>query len=196
MERQVSSRPAEYREILARYEHSDLGKSLVHLGISAAGYGVFWYASYRSLAVSYWLTLALTLPTAAFLVRLFIILHDCAHESYFASRPANRAVGRILGVLTFTPFRFWQRHHAKHHATSSMLDRRSEVDIPTLTVDEYRSLSRWGRLKYRLLRNPLFLFGLAPILHFVVVQRLPWIVPASWREERRSILWTNAALVA
>jgi len=125
------------------------------------------------LGSSYWLTLALALPTAGFLVRLFMIQHDCGHGSFFRQRSANDWVGRILGALTLTPYDFWRRNHAIHHASSGDLSRRGIGDITTFTVREYLSLSRWGRLRYRLYRNPIVMFGVGPAYLFLVRHRLP-----------------------
>jgi omega-6 fatty acid desaturase (delta-12 desaturase) len=142
------------------------------------------------------MALALALPAAGFLVRLFIIQHDCAHGSFFPSRVANETLGTLLGVLTLTPHQYWTRTHALHHAGSGNLDERGWGDIDTLTVREYLRLNRWRRLAYRLCRHPLVLFGIGPSFHFVIKHRLPWIVPAAWRRERASILATDLALLA
>jgi acyl-lipid omega-6 desaturase (Delta-12 desaturase) len=184
------------RDVVARYERPDRRRAVFELTVSAIGFVGLWYGMVRSLHVSYALTLALAVPTAGFLMRLFIIQHDCGHGSYFKTPWANDTVGRLIGVLSFTPYQYWRRHHAKHHSTSSMLDHRSEVDIPTLTVAEYAAASRWKRAGYRLVRNPVILFAVAPLLHFVLWQRIPFIAPRAWRAERRSIWETNAALIA
>ena len=132
---------------------------LISLGLYAAG----WVAMYFSLSVSYWLTLLLAIPTAGFLVRIFIFFHDCGHNSFFPSTAWNRRLGFWLGVLVFTPGEDWWRSHAIHHATSGNLDKRGVGDVSTLTVEEYQKLSTWGKLGYRLFRNPLVMFGLGPI---------------------------------
>ncbi|MBI4502013.1 MAG: fatty acid desaturase [Gemmatimonadetes bacterium] len=149
---------------------------------------------YLSLDISYWLTLFLAIPTAFLMVRLFIIQHDCGHGSFFKSSRLADTVGTILGVITLTPYHYWKKTHAIHHATSGNLEHRGFGDIDTLTIDEYLALSRWGRFKYRLYRNPLVLFGVGAILHFFVRHRLPTIIPADWKRERRSILYTDLLL--
>lgn len=146
-----------------------------------------------SLDVSYWLTLALAVPAAGFLVRVFIIFHDCGHGSFFRSRRANDFWGVVTGVLTFTPYRQWRHDHAIHHATSGDLDRRGTGDIWTLTVREYLEGPRWKRVAYRLVRSPIVLFLLAPPYVFLVQHRLP--SRASGPRERWSVLWTNVTLV-
>jgi omega-6 fatty acid desaturase (delta-12 desaturase) len=140
------------------------------------------------------LTLALAPLTAFFMIRLFIIQHDCGHGSFFQSSRLADIVGTILGVITLTPYHYWKKTHAIHHATSGNLEHRGFGDIDTLTVDEYLRLSRWGRLKYRVYRHPLVLFGVGAVLHFFVRHRLPTIIPAQWKRERRSILYTDLGL--
>jgi omega-6 fatty acid desaturase (delta-12 desaturase) len=148
---------------------------------------------YAARALPYAVTLALAVPTAGFLVRTFIVAHDCAHGSFFRSPRLANGVGRLCAALAFVPYRYWQRMHAAHHATAGKLDRRG-MDVETLTVREYQALSPRGQLRYRLLRHPLVLFGLAPFLYFALALRLPGIAPAGWRRERRSILLTDLAL--
>ena len=126
---------------------------------------------YLSLQVSYLLVLALAVPTAGFLVRVFVMFHDCAHGSLLPSKRANAWLGAILGLLVFAPFLCWKHDHAVHHATSGDLDRRGTGDVRTLTVSEYRALSRRGRMGYRVFRNPLVMFGLGPIAAMVIGPR-------------------------
>src|SRR5204862_916327 len=126
-------------------------------------------------------------------IRVFIIFHDCGHGSFFPSKKANDILGFITGVLTFTPFRHWSREHAIHHATSGDLDRRGVGDIWTLTVQEYLESSRWKRFAYRLTRNPVILFGLAPLFLFLIKQRFAG--GAAGPRERRSVAWTNFGIL-
>ena len=140
-----------------------------------------------------WTTLLLTVPASAFLVRSFILFHDCCHGAFFPSRRANRWLGYITGILTFTPFEDWQRTHTIHHAASGNLDRRGTGDIWTLTVDEYVSASRFKRLGYRLFRNPLLLFTVIPFVLFVILQRFP--SRGAKKRERNSVFYTNLTLV-
>lgn len=147
----------------------------------------------RSLDVSYALTLLLAVPAAGFLVRIFIIFHDCGHGSFFRSRRANHFWGVVTGILTYTPYQQWRRDHAIHHATSGDLDRRGVGDIWTLTVEEYLDAPRWKRLAYRMVRSPFVLFVLAPAYVFLIQHRLP--SRASGTRERRSVLWMNLTLL-
>jgi len=179
---------------LAAYKEPDLKRSVWQLASAAALYAGAWALMYASLGVGYWLTLLLAVPTAFLLVRLFIIQHDCGHGAFFRSPRAADIVGSIIGVLTLTPYHYWKKTHAMHHATSGNLEHRGFGDIDTLTVDEYLARSRWERFKYRVYRHPAVLFGVGAVLHFFVRHRLPTIVPRTWTRERRSILWTNVGL--
>ncbi len=144
--------------------------------------------------VGIWLTLLLAIPAAGFLVRLFLIQHDCGHDSFFRRRATNDWVGRVLGVLTFTPYDYWRRRHATHHATSGNLDGRGVGDLTTLTVEEYLERGRWGRFGYWLSRHPAVLFGLGPSYVFLLEQRLPiGLMRAGW-SPWVSTMATNAAI--
>ena len=147
---------------------------------------------YLALRVSPLLTLALAIPTAGFLVRVFVVFHDCVHGSLLPSRRANARVGAVLGLLVLTPFRCWQHDHAVHHATSGDLDRRGVGDVLTLTVSEYRSRSSRSRLLYRLIRNPLIMFGLGPVIAMIIGPRIP--AAGARPRMRNSVLLTDAAL--
>jgi len=147
-----------------------------------------------SLGVSYWLTAALVVLAGAFLVRVFIIFHDCGHGSFFRSPTANDVLGQITGVLSFTPYFHWRWEHALHHASAGDLDRRGTGDVWTLTVQEYLEASRWKRFAYRLARNPFILFVMAPLYLFLIKQRFP--VKRAGRRETNSVYWTNLAILA
>jgi omega-6 fatty acid desaturase (delta-12 desaturase) len=157
-------------------------------------YVFLWAAMVFALAVSYWLMLPLAILAAGFLIRIFIIFHDCGHVSFFNSKRTNNAVGVIAGLLNLTPYRHWRWQHAVHHGTAGDLDRRGSGDIWTLTVQEYLQGTRWKRFAYRLARNPLVLFVIAPSYIFVVHNR--FAASNAPKRERRSVRDTNWALLA
>lgn len=180
---------------LAAYARAETHKSLFQLFNTAIPFGVMWALMYKSLALPYWATLLLAIPTGGLLVRLFIMQHDAGHGSFFASKKANDLVGFIIGVLTITPYEYWQKTHAIHHATSGNLDKRGYGDIDTLTVREYQSLSPREQFKYRAYRHPFTMFVVGPLFQFMVKHRWPWNVPFTWKREWRSVHLTNLALV-
>ncbi len=167
---------------LARYRQPSHGRSIVEILITIIPLILLWLSMWFALSIGYGLYLLLAVPAAGFLVRLFMIQHDCGHGAFFRHRRANDWVGRVIGLLTLTPYDFWRRTHAMHHASSGNLDQRGMGDVDTLTVDEYLSRSRWGRLQYRLYRHPLVMFGLGPAYLFFLRQRLPiGLMRAGWR---------------
>ena len=182
-----------WRKAVAPYETPSLRRSLIQVANSFIPYFALWCAMYYTLSVSYWITLALAIPAAGFLIRIFIIFHDCGHMSFFKSRRANRILGFFSSLLAFTPSYYWSLKHAKHHATAGDLDNRGLGDVWTLTVQEYLALSRWERFKYRLYRNPFVLFGFGPAYSFFIHHRV-WD-PKDGTRARWSTIKTNLALV-
>ena len=159
---------------LVRYREPSHWRSAIELAISFGPLAALWALMWLSYSFGYWwVTLLLAVPAAGFLLRLFMIQHDCGHGAFFRYRLANDWIGRVLGVLTLTPYDFWKRTHSIHHATAGNLERRGIGDIDTLTVREYLALSRWGRLKYRLYRHPAVMFGVGPAYLFILQHRLP-----------------------
>jgi len=184
----------QWNRILKPYWGADTKASVTQLFTSAVPFVLLWYTMLRSLEVGYWLTLLLALPTAGFMMRLFIIQHDCGHGSFFKSRAARDWVGRAIGVLLLTPYAYWRKTHAYHHAHSGDLDLRGFGDVDTITVREYHALSRTGRLRYRIYRHPLILFGVGPLYQFILKHRFPWDAPREWKQAWRSVWWTNLAI--
>ena len=185
-----------WRALLAPYEGPDDRRSARQLGITVAQYLLGWAAMWQSLEVGTWLALIVGLPTAGVMVRLFVIQHDCGHGAYFASQRVADAVGGVLATLIMTPYQYWRRNHARHHAHAGKLDERTVGDVPTLTIGEYEALGRCARLRYRIVRNPALMIGLLTALHFIVGHRCPWTMPREWRREWRSVWRTNAVLAA
>lgn len=178
---------------MQRYQRASSWRSAWQVVNTLVPYAALWYLMYLSLAVSYWLTLPLAILAAGFLVRVFVIFHDCGHGSFFASRRANDLLGIVTGLLVFAPYHSWRQEHAVHHAGAGDLDRRGRGDVWTLTVQEYLEASRWKRFAYRLARNPAVLFVIAPLFLFLVLYRF---APAkAGKRERRSVYGTNAAIL-
>ena len=182
------------RDVLAPYARPRVGRSLQDLATSVLPYLALSVLMYMSLSLSYLLTLAIAVPAGGFLLRTYILFHDCTHGSFLPSKRANAWLGMVLGLLVFSPFQSWRHNHAVHHATSGDLDRRGVGDVPTLTVAEYYARPWRGRLGYRLFRNPLVMFGLGPIYSFVVQSRL--VSRSARPRNQRSVIWTNVAVAA
>jgi len=192
---QTMSGTAEWSETMAPYTRPRLSRSLLDIATSVVPYLALSVLMYVLVGeVSVLIVLALAIPTAGFLLRTFILFHDCGHGSFFASRRANLWFGRFCALLTWQAFSNWRHDHAVHHGTAGDLDRRGVGDVPTLTVTEYHEKSWKGRLGYRLFRHPLVMFGLGPIFSLMVGPRL------SSRDKRRrlrnSIILTNFAVAA
>ena len=183
-----------WRPLVAAYQSPRMPRALLQLATTLLPLAIVLAGMYRLLAVSFWWTPLLALPAAALLVRTFVLMHDCAHGSFFASRRANRIVGAVTGMLTLMPFEHWRHEHALHHASAGDLDRRGHGDVPTLTVREYLARSRWGRLGYRLSRHPLAFLLIGPV-YFVLEKRLPPRGPTAARRQILSVWTTNAAIV-
>ncbi|MDV6225282.1 fatty acid desaturase [Nitratireductor aquimarinus] len=169
----VKPRDGSWTAVLAQYRKPDTIRSTVEIAATAIPFVALWTLTAVAVANGYWLGLLLTVPAAGFLVRLFILQHDCGHGALFARRGINDWTGRVIGVFTLTPYDYWRRTHAVHHATAGNLDKRGIGDVSTLTVREYRALSRWGRIGYRLYRHPAVMFGIGPAWLFVCQYRLP-----------------------
>lgn len=183
----------EWMEIISRYNSPDNLRSWWQIINSVGAYLLMWVLMILSLKISYWLTLALSVPATGFLVRTFIIFHDCGHGSFFSSKRLNTIIGVITGLLVFTPYHRWHRDHHIHHLTVGNLEKRGTGDVMTLTVGEYQMMNRWQRFVYRLYRHPIFLIGIAPMLLFVVLHRLPKKYMSL--KEHLYVQLTNLALV-
>jgi omega-6 fatty acid desaturase (delta-12 desaturase) len=186
-----SGRPF-WHEDLAPYAQPSLGRSLRDIFTSVVPYLALSILMYLVLGISYWLVLPVAVLAAGFLLRTYIVFHDCSHGSFLPSRRANAWLGIALGLLVYSPFHSWRHAHAVHHATAGNLDRRGVGDVTTLTVAEYAAMSAWGRLGYRLFRNPLVMFGIGPLWALIVAPRL--VSRSARPRTRRSVMATNIAL--
>jgi acyl-lipid omega-6 desaturase (Delta-12 desaturase) len=181
---------------LGRYRTPDQARSIVEIAITIVPLVLLWLLMWFALELNYGFSLLLAVPTAGFLVRLFMIQHDCGHGAFFRRRALNDWLGRVIGVLTLTPYDYWRHTHALHHANSGNLNRRGFGDVDTLTVREYLALSPLGRWRYRAYRHPAVLFGFAPAFLFLLQQRLPiGLMRAGWRPWL-STMATNLAIAA
>jgi omega-6 fatty acid desaturase (delta-12 desaturase) len=182
----------DWKAAFAPYASPRLGRSLLDLATSVVPYLALFALMYVALDWSYLATLCLALPASGFLLRTYIIFHDCAHGSFLPSKRTNAWLGRVLGLIVYSPFQAWRHSHAVHHATAGDLDRRGVGDVMTLTAAEYAALPPLKRLGYRLFRNPLVMFGIGPIYAMVIQPRL--VARSSRPRIRRSVMLTNAAL--
>jgi omega-6 fatty acid desaturase (delta-12 desaturase) len=190
---QCPGAPRVSKKNVSRFQAASLWRARWQVINSFLPYALLWIAMDRALIISYWLMLPIAILAAGFLVRIFIIFHDCGHGSFFKSKRANNIAGALAGVLLLTPYRHWRWQHALHHGTAGDLDRRGAGDIWTLTVQEYVCSSRWRRLSYRLARNPIVLFVIAPLFIFVLDHR--FAAAGAPTPERRSVHGTNWALL-
>jgi acyl-lipid omega-6 desaturase (Delta-12 desaturase) len=187
MVRRLAQHCAKFKGAVPTLAYRQLANTLVPLAILVA-------TMFITVSSYYWITLLLAIPASGLLVRAFIIQHDCGHGSFLPSQKSNHFVGRLMSVLTMAPYGLWRREHAQHHASSGNLDRRGAGDIETITVTEYKALSRWEKLRYRLYRNPLFLFGFGVPLYFMVLQRLPWFHALPVKDTWKSVMGLNIGL--
>ncbi|TFE01807.1 fatty acid desaturase [Jeotgalibacillus sp. R-1-5s-1] len=184
---------AELRKSVSPYEKTDLKASVRQMINTIPPFFILWFLAYQSLEISYLLTLGLGIIAAGFVVRIFIIFHDCCHGSFFKNKKLNNLVGTITGIITMFPYEKWKREHSIHHATSGNLDKRGTGDIWIMTVEEYKKASWKERLSYRLYRNPLVMFGLGPVYLFLVTNRMNR--SDARKKERKNTYLTNVSIV-
>ena len=182
------------RKLVAPFEKSDMSASVKQIINTIPPFFILWYLAYLSLDVSIFLTIALSIAASGFIVRTFIIFHDCTHGSFFKSKKANAILGTITGVLTLFAYEKWKRDHSIHHATSSNLDKRGVGDVWVMTVDEYVAATPGRRMAYRLYRNPIVMFGLGPLFLYLVSNRFNR--KDARPKERNNTYFINVALVA
>jgi acyl-lipid omega-6 desaturase (Delta-12 desaturase) len=182
-----------WRPLIEPYERPVLWRSLLDIATSVVPYVGLMVAAYITWGdISYWITLPMALLAGAFLLRTFIVFHDCAHGSFFASRRANTWVGRLCALLTFQAYADWRHKHAVHHGSAGDLDRRGTGDVHTLTLEEYQAKPWQGRLAYRLFRNPIVMFGIGPLWALMVTPRI--VSPGMKPRARHSVLLTNVGV--
>lgn len=179
---------------VVKYARPDLKKSVWQIVNSVVPYIFTWYLMYRSLEYPYWVTLLLSVLAAGFMIRIFIIFHDCGHRSFFKSSKANTIVGMILGILAFTPYYKWHQQHKVHHQTSANLDKRGIGDVWTMTVDEYRNASPWEKFLYKAFRNPWLMFTIGPLFIVFITNRST--DKSMKKSEKQNVYFTNLMILA
>ena len=184
-----------WQRIFSNYSSPNRLRSIAELAITVLPLGLLWAAAWFAFHLGHaWASLLIAIPAAGFLVRLFMIQHDCGHGSFFRSRLANDWIGRAIGVVTLTPYDYWRRNHARHHASSGNLDHRGSGDIDTLTVSEFAARSRWRQILYRLYRHPIVMFGVGPTYLFILRHRLPIGMMRNGWQPWLSTMGTNVAI--
>jgi omega-6 fatty acid desaturase (delta-12 desaturase) len=182
-----------WQKIVMKYNRPSLYKSLWQICNSFVPFVVMCFLMYKSLVLPYWITLLLILPASGFLIRLFIIFHDCGHGSFFKSKKANDIIGKIMGIMAFTPYYKWHSQHHTHHSTSGNLDKRGVGDVWTMTVDEYLNSSKGKRFIYRAFRNPFTLFTIGPLLMVFYINRVT--SKEMTKKEKHNVYFTNIIIV-
>lgn len=182
-----------WQKAMLKYSHPNLGKSIWQICNSLIPYLLLWWVMNWSLGYSYWLTLMLAVVASGFLIRLFIIFHDCGHGSFFTSKKVNDFVGNVLGIITFTPYNKWHQQHHVHHATNSNLDKRGIGDVWTLTVDEYIQSTKRRRFFYKSFRNPFILFTIGPLYLIFILNRTTRAQMT--KKEKQNVYFTNGMIV-
>ena len=190
----MTSEKFKWQGIVSKYAYPETWRSVWQIANSVIPFLAMWYSMYRSLEIGYWLTLILAVPTAGFMVRCFIIFHDCCHGSFFKTVKANDRLGLVIGVLVLTPFYQWKHSHAIHHATAGDLDRRGIGDVYTMTVQEYLAAPWYKKVGYRIMRSPWILFTVGATIVFTITHR--FFEKSAGKRERSSVIWTNIAIAA
>lgn len=187
-----------WQHIVKKYQVPNVKKSITQIITSFGPYVALWAAMYWSLSISYWLTLALGFLNAFFLVRIFIIQHDCGHQSFFKSRKWNDSVGFICSMMSMIPYRYWAKSHNTHHGHNGQLeeDVRDIGDVTLYTVEEFKKLTPKQRFMYRIYRMPIVLFGFGSVYYILIHNRLPLIKRAGWEKARFSLIWSNISMIA
>ncbi|MUV36353.1 Acyl-lipid (n+3)-(Z)-desaturase (ferredoxin) [Lentibacillus sp. JNUCC-1] len=183
----------ELKKMAAPFAKSDTRASVYQLINTILPFLFIWFLAYQSLSISFMLAIPFILLASGFVVRIFIIFHDCTHQSFFKGSQANRIVGTITGIITLFPFEKWKRNHAIHHATSGNLDKRGTGDVWVMTVDEYLNASFWGRMAYRLYRNPIIMFGFGPLYLYLISNRFNRV--GAKRKERINTYVINLSVI-
>lgn len=187
-----------WQQIVKRYHQPETRTAIVQIITSFGPFVLLWAAMYWSLSVSYWLTLGLAFLNAFFIVRIFIIQHDCGHQSYFKSRKLNDTIGFVCSLISMIPYKYWAKSHNFHHGHNGQLEEetRDIGDVTLYTVEEFKKMTPAQRLQYRIYRMPIMLFGVGSLYYILIHNRLPLIKMSGWESARRALLWSNLCMIA
>jgi omega-6 fatty acid desaturase (delta-12 desaturase) len=192
--KKIESTAVSWQSVVSKYNKPQIRKSIWQLTNSLAGYLILWLAMSLTIKISIWITLPLIILAAGFLIRIFIIFHDCGHGSFFKSNKLNLLVGKLCGILAFTPYYKWTNSHKLHHRTVGNLDKRGLGDVWTLTLDEYKEKGNWNKFIYRLFRHPIFLLGVGGPLSFIILNRFS--TKKMTPKQRYNVYFTNIILIS
>lgn len=192
----IKSALGNYKEIVNKYQKPNTKKAVTQITNSFLPFLGLWVLMYFSLNWSYFITLGLAVINAFFLVRIFIIQHDCGHQSFLKSSSVNNVIGVISSFFSTIPYRYWSRTHSAHHAHNGQLEHRGIGDIDYLTTEEYNQRSNWGKLKYRIFRHPIVLFGFAPMTYLGIMLRYPFVRLKGWKRIRTGYFVNNLMILA
>ncbi len=186
----------DWQKIVVKYSTPNTRKAIIQILNSFLPFIALWILMYLSLDWSLWITIGLGLINGFFLVRIFIIQHDCGHQSFVSSKKANNTIGFICSIFSSLPYEYWARVHNYHHGHVGQLEHRDVGDINFWTVDEFRNSSRFKRIAYRVFRNPFFMFILTPVIYFTISNRYPFFQFKGWGKVRWSQVKNNLAILA
>lgn len=195
IEKEIKETLHNWRDIIKKYQIPSTKKAVLQLVNTFVPFLGLWVLMYFSLSWSIWLTIPLTILAGFFLARIFIIQHDCGHQSFLKSRKLNNWIGFACSFFSAIPYKYWAKAHAFHHGHNGQLEQRDIGDVPFLTVDEFKNLSRWGKFKYRVFRSPLVLFGIAPVAYIAISNRFPFYNLKGWSKARRAMVVNNLLMV-
>lgn len=181
---------------LSKYTQPKTGVAIRQMFNSFLPFVALWILMYISYDYSVFITFGLGMINAFFLVRIFIIQHDCGHRSFLKSNSARNIIGFCCSMVSMIPYKYWAKSHHVHHANNGMLELRDIGDINTLTVTEYTALTKWGRFKYKVYRSPLVMFVIGPLYYILIHNRLPLINLAQFKKVKKTLIWNNLALIA
>lgn len=194
-DQQIRETLKDWPKIVVKYQTPDKKKAYIQILNTFLPFIGLWILMYLSLSWSYWITLALAVVNGFFMVRIFIIQHDCGHQSFLKKRRVNDAIGLFCSLFSSIPYQYWSKSHSFHHAHCGQLEVRDIGDINTLTVKEFKELSFSKRLGYRVFRNPLILFLFGPIYYLLVNVRFPLISIKGWRQIKWAQFYNNVYLI-